>query len=747
MCTRFRGSVATILLFSILLQSCDNPNWKIADDKSPTDASAKTCHPSKVKKRSKSLELATVASFTEGSRESKVGCAPVPGDESPAQRPTEVLAKVANTPTLVAVHSSVVPATPQHTPTSRSVHTPVPFIQMKAPCKHAVQEPRHVVLDQTSMAGRVHREGDQALATLSSLQVPLPTGLLEASWSNTNSRYQPHPEVTHALQDTEHKESYIKPATNLAFQTIYPSAQGHQVRFQEADGKWFAQVQDGWGREQLLPVVCANLQPPARAIRMLSGKSPGQHKYWVHVLETNQPLWAPRCVYVGKLGIRGGMKKNVRNAQERINAMHASRERNNVAVSGQSSQLYETAEEEPDKDGEERQQARIKRLSERGRQNILANYATRLISIRNTHAVDNVQKEDARSDKKGGKTQALPPNETSIAWHHPFVAKAAPTSEIANWLQRNLQLYARSASKGSWLAQPQAAHEHVTNAPKEEDTKMPSPSRVTTFTTLAAAQEAVEAYLERWRLGIPSGRAALREQGKDILKGVEVLKKTTKHSYRQQVLGFETHDIDPLVWHIVLRQQQAAKEQLKALRSLRAHLLDVCQIHGEELQAAGIRITTNTTNGEVECYSSDEDAQQLSDQSRRNNAAFVAGIGKVLKGHIAELLALVDDTMGTTIVHYIALLSSIPELPDLLGDYVEAFLHEEDEERRAELLGSLLTEVILQFVPLPKDKKRRLNEVKHKLGKAAQKVTSQRTNQLNTLVRKGKEPEGMSKLN
>jgi hypothetical protein len=750
MYTPFRRSVATILLFSILLQGCGNPGWEIADDKSPRGASAKTCHPSKVKKRSKSLELATAASFTEGSKEPEVGCAPVRGDAPSRKRSTEALAKVSNTPSLIhPVHRLTMPTLPKRTSTSRPFHSPRPLIQTKVPRKHAASKPLLVALDRVSIAGSVHREGDQALAltTPSSLQAPLSTGLLDASWANRNYRCQPqsHYGAMHSLKATECKEPYTKSATNLAFQT-YPSSQGHQVSFKEANGKWLAQVQDGWGREQCLPVVCATLQSPERAIQILSSKAPGQHKYWVHVLETNQPLWAPRVLYVGRVGIRGGMEKEERHVQEGINAMHASSERNNVTVSEQIFQLHETADKEPEKDTEECQEARRKRLSERRRQNILTNSAARLASIRNTHAVDHVQKEDEKSDKKGGETQALPPNETPIAWHHPFAARAAPTSEIANWLQRNLQLYVRSASKGSLLAQTQATRAHVTSAQKEENTKMPSPSRVTTFTTLAAAQEAVEAYLARWRLGIPSGRAALREQGKDILKGVEVLKKTTKRSYRQQVLGFETHDIDPLVWHMVLRQQQEAKEQLKALRSLRTQLLDVCQIHGEALQAAGIRITTNAAEGACALYSSDEEAQQLSDQSRRNNAAFVAGIGKVLQGHIEELLALVDDTMGTTIVHYIALLSSIPELPDLLGDYVEAFLHEADEERRAELLGSLLTEVILQFVPLPKDKKTRLNASKHKLGKAAQQVTSQRTNQLNTRVRKSKALERMSKL-
>jgi hypothetical protein len=525
----------------------------------------------------------------------KVRYAPALGDGSLGQRSAEVLAEVPNTPAPVFVPSAVLLATPRRKPTSRPIHAPGPCVQTRVPRKHASPKPRHVVLEKVSMAGRIHHEGYQALAltTPSSLQAPLATRLLDASWANRNSRRQPqsHYGAMHSLKATECKEPHTKSATNLAFQT-YPSSQGHQVSFQEANGKWLAQAQDIWGRAQLLPVVCALDQTSTQAIQKLASKTPGQHKYWVHVLETNQTPWAPRVVYVGALGIRGGMKEEA-----------------------------------------------------------------------------------------------------------------------------------------------------------EENTKMPSLSHVTTFTTPAAAQKAVEAYLERWRLVIPSGRAALREQGKDILRGVEVLKKKTKCSYRQQVLGFETCDIDPLVWHVVLQQQQTTKEQLNVLRGLRTQLLDLCQLQVGELQAAGMQMTINTEKGEVECYSSDEEAQQLSDQSRKNHAAFVAGIGKVLQGHTGALLAaLVDDAMGTKIANHTTLLSSIPELPELLEDYVDEFLGETDEERSAELLGSLLTEVILLFVPLLKGKKSQLKEIKHKLGEAARRVISQRTNRLNTIARKGKDPKRISEV-
>jgi len=112
-----------------------------------------------------------------------------------------------------------------------------------------------------------------------------------------------------------------------------------------------------------------------------------------------------------------------------------------------------------------------------------------------------------------------------------------------------------------------------------------------------AAQEAVGGYLERWRLATPAGRVALQEQGKSVLKSVEVLKKSTKHSYCHQVLGFETQDVDPLVWNRVFQEQEATKVHLNAIRGLRSQLL------------VDILTTFDEDENEEVLYSSDEDEQ------------------------------------------------------------------------------------------------------------------------------------------
>ena len=143
---------------------------------------------------------------------------------------------------------------------------------------------------------------------------------------------------------------------------------------------------------------------------------------------------------------------------------------------------------------------------------------------------------------------------------------------------------------------------------------------------------------------------------------------------------------------------------------------------GQGLQLAGIRTTTSEATGEIELYSSDEDTQQHSDQERKNYAAFAAGVGKVLKKHLEqELLALLDNTTKTKMVPYITF-SSTPELPELLKQYLDSLKQEKDEEQSAELLGSLLTEAILQCFSLSKAKKVQLRKMKNELGQVAYEV-------------------------
>ena len=69
-----------------------------------------------------------------------------------------------------------------------------------------------------------------------------------------------------------------------------------------------------------------------------------------------------------------------------------------------------------------------------------------------------------------------------------------------------------------------------------------------------------------------------------------------------------------------------------------------------------------------------------------------------------------------TIGGYVNLLSTIPQLPELIDQYVAEFLYDLDDEERAEQLGKLLTEAVLLVVPRPNIPN--LSGITKKLGKA-----------------------------
>jgi hypothetical protein len=53
-----------------------------------------------------------------------------------------------------------------------------------------------------------------------------------------------------------------------------------------------------------LPVLCK--EDVSVALRKLEGEAALHTQRRIHVLETHQPPWAPKVVYVGALGLRGG---------------------------------------------------------------------------------------------------------------------------------------------------------------------------------------------------------------------------------------------------------------------------------------------------------------------------------------------------------------------------------------------------------------------------------------------------------
>ena len=312
MYTQFQRFVATILLFSILLQSCGNPNWKMAEADSPA-VSFKTSKPSKAKKRAPANLLQVQDGASGGSVAPKVDLSckvdsalsaglTVEASHAPSLTNSKHLDSSNPSP---AVPPSVSPTTPLCTSPNRSTQVIRSFTQLKASPKHGDKKPRHIVLNRASVARRVQHEDKQASALSHSFHVPKPASVPQLSLVPTAAACSAHTDLKPSTDDTVHQILSCAVLPMLPTQP-YPSAQGHQVRFQEDDGKLLAQVQDGWGRAQLLPVICAPDQSPAQALQKLASKAPGQYKYWVHVLETHQPPWAPRVVYVGAMGLRGG---------------------------------------------------------------------------------------------------------------------------------------------------------------------------------------------------------------------------------------------------------------------------------------------------------------------------------------------------------------------------------------------------------------------------------------------------------
>ena len=654
MYTPYQRFIATILLCGLLLQNCSSASLELTEE----ETAQHIVQANKPKQLNRYKPVASVHKYGSAlASECASGGEPLYGLPSETPRASCVA--------MATVHGRL---------GTRSV---VPSEHTSFPCQFSRSSTGHQKLPCRALDPRVNSLlGDSQLTNVH-LSYPvasnMPTALAEAMQFPTQASI-PLRQDAASLQSTSQTMASLRVSMGP-----FALSSGKTVVFSQIDGRWSARVKEIWGtfsREILLPVVCQ--EDLLVVLYNLEGKEAIHTRSYLHILETGQVPKAPRCVYVGYLGLRGGMEQETEKAQERITTVHAPDVTNRVAASVQGFQRHEKVDQ----------------------------------------------------DKN---TQVLPSHAAPTSWQPPFVAREA--SILPDWFQDHLRLHsvlsspASGASETSSSFHVPAVHSNVASEsePEEEITKMPSLPRVTTFTTPTAAREAVSVYLERWRLETPAGRVAILERGKILLKGVEALKKTTKRSYRRQVLSFEVHDIDPMVWNRILQQQQATKEQLCVLRGLRTQLLDACQF--QELVTAGIRTVTNADSGEVELCSSDEETQQLSDQSRRNRAAFVAGIGRVLRGRIGELLTLLDDAMGTNIAPYVALLASTPELPELLEDYVDAFLQETDEERRAELLGALITEVIFQLFPLPPKKKKQLNSIKRKLGQAAHKIVLHRINQ------------------
>jgi hypothetical protein len=96
---------------------------------------------------------------------------------------------------------------------------------------------------------------------------------------------------------------------------------------------------------------------------------------------------------------------------------------------------------------------------------------------------------------------------------------------------------------------------------------------------------------------------------------------------------------------------------------------------------------------------SDED-HNLSEQDILVRRAFLNSAGRAVRAHAEGLVEAILDRKAT-VEGYITLIANIPELPGIIAEYADELIHEEDEEKRAEMLGNLLMEAILAVSPSP----------------------------------------------
>jgi len=119
-----------------------------------------------------------------------------------------------------------------------------------------------------------------------------------------------------------------------------------------------------------------------------------------------------------------------------------------------------------------------------------------------------------------------------------------------------------------------------------------------------------------------------------------------------------------------------------------------------------------------------EVVKQVAEEDDPVTDALLRGIGSTLKEHATGLVDSLLDPKAT-LQGYVDLLTNIPSLSGLLYDQVQEYRGEEDPEKRAEMMGSVVTEALLLVLPSPKQALvNKLNRASKKLGQAAIKVAA-----------------------
>ena len=271
MYTQLQRFLATLLLFSLLLQSCGNPNMKMAepldtavDGKPPRPEQAVPQQPT---------DLGYVA-VEDGAPKTEEAPAAFSTGFGTLSEQRGSFSKPLRLPAMSSPVSSTrrFPTAPRSS--SGRQQTP-PHVMRQSPHTASVQARERPLPHQSSGASVVEASHHATQPAVSAQRI--------AHVSQTPSPH--HPE---AMRRQSSSPTSL-PSTETKSYSLH---QGHQISFHQQAGTWVAQVQDTWGRTQQLSVLCAPHTTPEQAIEGLSTKAPGQHKYCVHLLETDQPPWA-----------------------------------------------------------------------------------------------------------------------------------------------------------------------------------------------------------------------------------------------------------------------------------------------------------------------------------------------------------------------------------------------------------------------------------------------------------------------
>jgi len=296
MYTQFQRFIATTLLFSLLLQSCGNPNWKMVDGPGPKP-SAKESRPVKVRQTKTTKPIQEQDTSLESFIEPRGSLSNKYSPDSLVEVSAAVYVDRSSVPAAVSARSPLLYTSPQQ-PATSSFPSSASILPKKV-TKHTIPNPHHAVLDKPSSTQRVSSRAKQAasehvtdlapyvMERNKSLPVILPVATPLSSKIATQER------ANTTLQSA--------PAVISGPFTISPNT---QVVFTQVDDRWQAVVQEKIGsfsRELRLPVVSE--ENIATVLASLAEKKVAYIKNRIHLLDTDQ---ASKVVYVGEMGLLGG---------------------------------------------------------------------------------------------------------------------------------------------------------------------------------------------------------------------------------------------------------------------------------------------------------------------------------------------------------------------------------------------------------------------------------------------------------